>query len=135
MRTHCRRIATLSVLVALAGAGVAAAKSQPAWLLLGERTVTDAVDHDVIPVTKAEGTYQAIRLKVFERAVQFRRVVIHFGNGTRQEVELRTVIPAGGESRVIDVAGGDRVINRIELVYDAQSLAGHRAVVRVFGKR
>lgn len=135
MRTFNSRMAALGVLFALASAGVAIAKSTPAWVLLGETAVTDALDHDVIPVTKAEGTFKAIRLRVFERSVQFRRVTIHFGNGTRQEVELRAVIPAGGESRVIDIAGGDRVINRIELVYDAQSLAGHRAVVRVFGRR
>lgn len=135
MSALSRRVTVLTLFAALGLAGVASAKSQPAWLLLGERTVTDAVDHDVIAVTKAGGTYKAIRLEVFERGVQFRCVTIHFGNGTRQEVELRAVIPAGGESRVIDVAGGDRVINRIELVYDAQSLAGHRAVVRVFGRR
>ena len=135
MSALSRCVPVLTLLAALAFAGIATAKSSPAWVLLGERTVTDAVDHDAIPVTKAGGTYQAIQLKVFERGVQFRRVTIHFGNGSRQEVELRAVIPAGGESRVIDVAGGDRVINRIELVYDAQSLAGHRAVVRVFGRR
>jgi hypothetical protein len=43
------------------------------------------------------------------------------------------VIPAGGESRVIDVEGYDRVISRVDFRYDAKS-AGRRAVVRLFGR-
>jgi len=47
-------------------------------------------------------------------------VKIHFGDGETQDVELRNVIPAGGESRVIDVEGRDRAIRSIEFRYDAQ---------------
>lgn len=104
------------------------------WKLLGERTVTDRIDHDVITVTGSRGQWNAIKLVVRKHAVQFRSVKVVFGNGTIQDVELRTVIPAGGESRVIDLNGGHRTIQRIELVYDAQSLGG-KALVKVFGRR
>jgi len=66
--------------------------------------------------------------------VQFRSMTIHFANGERQEVELRSVIPAGGQSRVIDVEGHDRVIRRVEFTYDSQSVRGRQAVVRLFGR-
>jgi len=50
-------------------------------------------------------------------------------------VALRDVIPAGGESRVIDIEGrGDRTVSSIELRYDAQSLVGKKARVRIYGK-
>ena len=75
------------------------------------------------------------KLEVLDRAVQFRFMKLHFANGETQNVELRDVIPAGGESRVIDVEGvGDRVIRTVEFSYDAQSLGGKKARVRVFGK-
>jgi hypothetical protein len=104
------------------------------WEFLGERTVTDKADHDVLPVTAAQGTFRALKLEVRDRAVQFHSVKIHFGDGETQEVELRNVIPAGGESRVIDVEGRDRVIRSIEFRYDAQSLLGKKARVLVYGR-
>ena len=122
-----------SVLV-LVLATVGSASAARLWVHLGDRSVTDRVDHDVIVVTGDRGTFTALRLAVRKRAVQFHRVRVVFGNGEVQELELRQVIPAGGESRVIDLAGGSRVIRRVELWYDAQSLGG-RAVVRLAGRR
>ena len=61
---------------------------------------------------------------------------IHFANGRIQDVGLRDVIPAGGESRVIDLVGGDRVIQHVEFWYDAQTRRrGRGARVLVFGRR
>ena len=104
------------------------------WEVLGTTNVTDGVDHDTLPVTRAQGTFKAIKLKVLGHGVQFRSVKIHFSNGDVQDVELRNVIPAGGESRVIDVEGYDRGIRSIEFLYDAQTVRGRRARVRVFGQ-
>jgi hypothetical protein len=105
------------------------------WVLLGQRTVTDRADHDVIPVTAARGDFRSIKLTVQRAAVDFHRVVVHYGNGTQQEIELRNTIPAGGESRAIDLSGADRVINRVEFWYDAKTFRGRRALVRLFGLR
>ncbi len=116
----------------LGSAAVALAASE--WVVLGERTVTDRLDHDTIVVTAARGDFSAIRLTVHRRAVDFHRVVVHFANGGDQEIALRATIPAGGESRVIDLRAGERVIRSIDLWYDARSLAGRKAVVRVFGR-
>jgi len=129
-------IASLALLVALAAFPVvAAARGAGGWTLLGERRVTDKLDHDTIAVTATRGDFHRIQLRVLERAVQFRKVVVHFGNGESQELELRDVIRAGGRSRAIDLAGGDRVIQSIDLWYDAQSIGGKGALVRVFGQR
>jgi hypothetical protein len=111
------------------------AQKQPDWILLGTRTVTDRADHDVIAVTGARGDWQAIKFAVQRASVDFHRVVVHFGNGTQQEVQMRNTIPAGGETRAIDLTGPDRVINRVEFWYDANTIRGRRAVVRLFGRR
>ena len=103
------------------------------WVFLGQRTVTDRVDHDVIPVTGARGDFRSIKLTVQRAAVDFHRVVVHFANGGDQEVELRATIPAGGESRAIDLRAGDRVIRSVEFWYDARTVRGRRAVVRLHG--
>ena len=104
------------------------------WTFLGERTVTDRVDHDIIAVSAGRGEFSALKIKVKRHAVQFRDMKVVYENGTVQHVELRAVIPAGGESRVIDLVGEKRLIRRIEFSYDAQTL-GRKAMVRVFGRR
>ncbi len=115
--------------------GLAEAGRRGRWELLGQTQVTDRLDHDRIVVTAGQGTFRSIKLTVLDHAVQFREVKLHFGNGGSQTVALRDLIRAGGESRVIDVEGaGDRVIQSIELTYDAQTLGGKTARVRVFGK-
>lgn len=124
-------VAALLATVAMTGA----AQKQPDWVLLGTRAVNDRVDHDVIPVTGAKGNWQAIKITVLRASVDFYRVVVHFGNGTQQEVQLRNTVPAGGETRAIDLTGPDRVINRVEFWYDANTIRGRRAVVRLFGRR
>ncbi|HRC84115.1 MAG TPA: hypothetical protein PK413_00745 [Thermoanaerobaculia bacterium] len=133
-----RRFLVRSLLAAavLCGLLVGSAQAGPVvgWELLGQRSVTDRLDHDVIPVTAAKGNFKSLKIKVFVRAVQFHHVTVHFANGENQTIELRNVIPAGGESRVIDVEGYDRVIRSIELTYDAQSLRGRRARVQVWGR-
>lgn len=104
------------------------------WRLLGKRTVTDRVDHDVISVTGRRGQWRAVKIVVSKHAVQFHDVKIVFANGRVQDISLKSVIPAGGSSRVIDLVGDHRVIRRVEFRYDAQSL-GSKALVKVFGKR
>ncbi|HEV8597949.1 MAG TPA: hypothetical protein VGQ69_01160 [Gemmatimonadales bacterium] len=105
------------------------------WVLLGQRAVNDRADHDVIMVTAARGDFSKIKITVQRASVDFHRVVVHFGNGGKQEIELRHTIPAGGESRAIDLTGDDRVIRSVEFWYDANTIRGRRAVVRLFGMR
>jgi hypothetical protein len=130
-----KAIVTAGCLAALllAAAGDAIAKSNR-WVHLGSRTVTDRVDHDVIVVKGKDRELRAVKLTVRKKAVEFRKVKIFFANGTTQELNIRRVVPAGGETRIIDLIGKQRIVTRVELTYDAQSLGG-KAVVRLFGRR
>ena len=86
-------------------------------------------------VTGSRGEFRHLQLRVFERAVQFHKVVVHFGDGASQELALRDVIRAGGRSRVLDLEGRARVIRSIDFWYDAQSIGhGKGALVKVFGQ-
>ena len=114
---------------------VAAAEAARNWTQLGSRKVTDRIDHDSIVVSAARGSFTALQVRVKGIAVQFRSMTVHFGNGETQQVELRSVIRAGGSSRVIDLEGRDRVIRKVDFVYDSQSLRGRQATVRLYGQR
>lgn len=136
-----KRLSIPALITALAGLLVLATLANPVfadrddWTLLGDLHVRDRVDRDVLQVGAKKGTFDAIRLKVVGRAVQFHSLEIHFENGSVQDVELRSVIRAGGFSRVIDLEGGQRAIDKIVFVYDAQTRRrGKGARVQVFGR-
>src|SRR5688500_17405839 len=99
MRVKLQRWAVgLLIIVALAAQACAAD-----WDKIGERRVTDRTDHDSVAVTIARGGFTALKLHVKEHAVRFYKVVVHYRKGGSEELELRDTIPAGGETRVIDL--------------------------------
>ncbi len=123
-----------AALLALAcGPGMAQSRDN-GWVLLGQRAVNDRADHDVVTVTASRGDFTKIKLVVQRAPVDFHKVVVHYANGGDQEVELRNTIPAGGESRAIDLRGDDRNIRSVEFWYDARTIRGRRAVIRLLGR-
>jgi hypothetical protein len=130
---HLRFTGKLLALVAVVALCAVAAEAKRGWELLGEMNVTDRADHDTLIVTGARGTFRSIKLRVHDRDVQFHDMKIHFANGGTQDVALRRVIRAGGESRPINIHGRERTIRSIEFRYDAQSLFGKSARVAVWG--
>jgi hypothetical protein len=138
VKTVMRRawlVAIPAAVLLLTGEGSAA----PRWVILGTRQVSDRLDHDAITLG-GSARYDALKVRVRDRAVQFRDLKVHYANGTVEDVSLRERIRAGGESRVIDLRGEARDIRRIEFWYDAETRGrgrgrGRGARVEVWGRR
>jgi hypothetical protein len=103
------------------------------WVYLGEAHVDGAADHDKIKVGKSEGRFRSIQLRVDYAAIEFNHVVVHYENGTSEEVQVRQRINAGGSTRDIDLAGRDRAIESVELWYERATYRRQRPRVRLFG--
>ncbi len=104
------------------------------WEKLGDKSVDFKVDRDVIKVGRKEGRFAKIALEVSDNDVEFRDLKVFFRRGPPQDVRIRELIPAGGHTRPIDLQGGNRVIERIELVYRTPRGRGReRAEVTVYG--
>jgi len=93
------------------------ASARERWAHLGRAHVDGGVDHDVIHVGRSDGRFRAIQLRVSGGAIEFQRVVVHFGNGSAEELVIRERIPSGGATRAIDLPGERRVIQSVELWY------------------
>jgi hypothetical protein len=106
----------------------------PKWELLGLRKVNYALDRDEIQVRAKEGLFSAVKIKVNQAPINLRRMVIHYGNGSTQEVIIRKNIPAGGESRVIDINGGRRVVKKVVFWYDTKNMGRRRATLALWGR-
>jgi hypothetical protein len=106
----------------------------PRWEKLGERRVNFGVDHDEIMVTASEGRFSALKIMVKKGGINMHKMVVHFGDGSSEEIELRNDIPAGGESRVIDLPGKKRVIRKVVFWYDTKNFADRKAEVELWGR-
>lgn len=136
LRHTIRLILPALVLVACSAPRPGRALAAAGWVLLGERAVDHRTERDEIAVGAAGGTFERIRLVVRQRPVTFREVRVHFMDGSVQDVALASTIPAGGESRAVDLVGRDRRIARVTFVYDSGGRGrGPRATVALFGWR
>lgn len=98
------------------------------WAYLGSAHVDGAVDHDNIHVGRSDGRFRAIQLRISGGAIEFQRVVVHFGNGTQEDLVIRERIPNGGATRAIDLPGERRVIESVELWYSKERWDRHPKV-------
>jgi|SRR5688572_11268774 len=105
------------------------------WTQIGSAKVHGHLDHDEIMVTALEGDFSAIKLFVENEGIHFERVVVHFGNGGQQEIPVRSFIKAGGETRVFDLPGNDRVIRKVDLFYKSRAATKRKAKVVLYGRR
>ncbi|NJK94313.1 MAG: hypothetical protein HC905_04635 [Bacteroidales bacterium] len=87
MKTRAFFLLILTVITTISAFG-----QRERWSLLGERLVNDRLDHDIIPVTVIKGDFTAIQLRVKGASVDFHKVVIVYGNGNKQEIEMRHTI-------------------------------------------
>ncbi|MBK9380900.1 MAG: hypothetical protein IPN39_06195 [Chitinophagaceae bacterium] len=104
------------------------------WTFLGDKNVGFGVDHDVIHFGNWKDDVRQIKLKITEGPLKMYRMNIHFDNGSVQEVTLRNRFAQGSESRVIDLDGGLRHLNKIEFWYETKGFLRGKARVAVWGR-
>ncbi len=103
------------------------------WVMIGKKVVALGQDRDEIWVGAGEGTYKAIKLRVVDKGIEFDRLLVVFRNGKTAEASIRQFIPAGGETRVIDLPGRNRIISKIIMNYTTRAGTLDRAEVEVWG--
>ena len=104
------------------------------WTFLGDKNVGFVADHDVIHFGNWKDDVRQIKLKITEGPLKMYRMNIHFDNGSVQEVTLRNRFAQGSESRVIDLDGGLRHLNKIEFWYETKGFLRGKSRVAVWGR-
>ena len=104
------------------------------WFFLGDKTVGFGVDHDVIHFGNWKDDVRQIKLKVTDGPLKMYNMKVYFDNGSVQDIPLRNRFNQGTESRVIDLDGGLRHLNKIEFWYETKGFARGRSRVAIWGK-
>jgi len=104
------------------------------WQKLGEKKVDYRMDHDVMNVTLRDGTFKQLRFAVKQGSLNMYKCVVHFENGGSQEIDLRHTFTRRSASRVVDLNGNKRFIEKISFWYDTKNFSNNKAVLHVYGK-
>ncbi|HYV94281.1 MAG TPA: hypothetical protein VE978_21080 [Chitinophagales bacterium] len=86
------------------------------WHKIAETVVDFKKDRDEIVVMGAD-RFAAIKFKVTDASIELQDLEVYFESGDKQDIQVRTAIARGGESRVIDLNGGERSLKKIVFVY------------------
>jgi hypothetical protein len=105
------------------------------WEELGCKSVGFLGDRDVIKVGRREGRFKAIKLHVSGNAVHILDLKVIYTNGAPDDIQVRSEIREGGETRPLDLRGRERAIDRIELLYRAKPNFRGKARVCVTGRQ
>jgi hypothetical protein len=111
----------------------AGAMSAQDWELLGRRQVDFKAERDTISV-KHKGSFRQLRLVVKGGSIELYDMVVTFGNGEKFRPELRHRFDENSSSRIIDLPGERRVIQRIDFRYRSTDRTEGKATVEVYGR-
>src|SRR5262245_43866780 len=104
------------------------------WIYLGESNVDGNVDHDKIKIGRDDGRFRAIQIRVERAPIEFERVVVRYGNGSSERIDIRNRIRPGRSTRVINLRGNDRVIESVEVWYARARYNSNKPKLRLFGR-
>jgi hypothetical protein len=104
------------------------------WEMLGAAKVGFLIDKDVINVGRQDGDFSKIKVRVKGNDVELLTMAVVYGNNQKDDIQIRNKIRAGGETREIDLKGGDRFIKRVEFVYKSKPSFKGQATVELWGK-
>jgi hypothetical protein len=124
-------------LVGLAAAAAAACASSTTgvadWELLGTRTVSSAVDYDIL-VLDPPASFRDLKLVVRGSPMRIYAVQVEPSAADVSEIGVGSVVPAGGEITLFEGAEARRV-ERVVFRYEAASLFGAAPSVSLYGRR
>jgi hypothetical protein len=129
-----RSLSIFTLLATLIMSGIMQPAFAGGWELLGERKVSRRAEVDTIRVGLRDGLFKRIQFKVKGADVDFNKVVVHYKNGQNREVALRNKVRKGGSSRVIDLPGKARAIEKVRFYYDTEGTGRVQASVLLWGK-
>ncbi len=101
------------------------------WDDLAKTEVIDSLQEDVVPIARTD-RYSQIRICAFRKHVRLFGGSVRFADGSEQALPQDILIPASGCLRKMMLAGGQRPIESVRMLYWAEIFGPMRADVKVY---
>lgn len=114
-----------------------AIRNQTAWAKLGQSSI-EPTENGIGTLNAAGGKpVHAIKIKVLSGGVNLHRCEVWFSDGSKKSIELRNDVPAGSESREINLKENEeaRQVSKIVFWYDTRNYGKQKADVELWGKK
>lgn len=103
------------------------------WHKIGETTVNFDTDRDEVTVSGAD-KFAAVKFRVTDVPIHLMSMEAYFDDGDKQDINVNFPIKPKGESRVIDLDGGERDLKKVVFVYKTlPNRSDREARVEVWG--
>lgn len=105
------------------------------WHKIGETKVDFTKEREEVIVMGAD-KFASIKFKVTEAPIDLTSIEVFYESGDNQMVSIGYPIKAPGESRLIDLNGGERSIKKIVLMYKTiPNYKDKKAHVEIWGNK
>ncbi|MBL0048232.1 MAG: hypothetical protein IPP32_09090 [Bacteroidetes bacterium] len=105
------------------------------WHKIVEKSVDLKRDRDEFTILGAD-RFASLKLFVKDVQLSIYDMEVYFENGTKQVIEVRSPIKAGGESKSFDLKGVERDIKKIVLVYKTEpNQKDEKASIEIWGMK
>jgi hypothetical protein len=129
------RSLSLILLVLCGVSALPAAAREDEWILLGEQRVQFPADRDTIRLSRRDGRFSAIALRVRGGTIRIFKIQVTYGNGERETLDYGETVRDGDRTRPLDLKGEGRFIQEIEMHYGAPPTAlFNQPHVEVYGR-
>src|SRR5688572_16423790 len=107
--------------------------NEPGWQKIGETIASFKMQNESIVVLGAD-EFSAIKIKVTDAPLNIERLQVFYESGDMEEIDLKSNLSAGGESRKITLKHPDRDIQKVAFTYKTAANAnGDKAGVELYG--
>jgi hypothetical protein len=100
---------------------------------LGETKVWDSLQEDILPLRSGD-RYSQVRICAYRKHVRLFGGSLRFADGSEQALPHDVLIPASGCLRKLMLAGGQRPIESVRLLYWAEIFGPMKADVKVYAR-
>ncbi len=125
---HCAWLALAGAIAALSPFAAAAAD----WEHIGTQQADFKADRDEIKV-RGNDKYKSIKLCVEVAPLRMKDLDLVYGNGEHQDIKVRADFQPGSCTRIIDLKGKKRNIDKVVMVYN-RIRGNDPAVVYVYAR-
>jgi hypothetical protein len=106
------------------------------WVNLGVQSVEFSTDRDVFNIGYAAGRFDSLKFKVMGNQVEIADVLVFYGNGTKEHLNVKEHLQPGELTQSYDLKGDHRIIKRIEVLYHTEGGGAFgKAKVQILGSR
>jgi hypothetical protein len=110
-------------------------REDPGWHKIGQVKADFKMESESISVIGAD-ELKAIKLKVTDAPINIQNVIVFYESGKMQEIPIKGVLQAGGETGSFDLARPKEAIKKITFTYKSEpNFKGDKAHVELYGLR